>query len=106
MHVLLDRMGICDYNVTMLTNAMKLRKIGNSLGTTFSREVLQKAGFEGDEDLEVSVTTGEIRLHRANSPLMVELTRAEANALADGKLESKAAVAVFAKVRKLVAANT
>lgn len=84
---------------------MKLRRIGNSLGTTFSKETLQKAGLSGDEELEVVAGVGEIRLRRASGRLVVEFTKAEAAALASGKLETKAAETALDKVRKLVAAE-
>lgn len=80
---------------------MKLRKVGNSLGTTFSKEVLQKAGLTADDELEVAVSAGEIRLRRADGRLTLELTKAEAMALADGKMDSKAGLSVVAKARKL-----
>lgn len=81
---------------------MKLRRMGNSLGTTFSKDLLQKAGFSGDEELEVSVAPGEIRLRRANGRFVVELTKGEATALATGRMDSKAAESALGKVRKLV----
>lgn len=84
---------------------MKLRKIGNSLGTTFSKEVLQKAGFTAEDQLEVVVATGEISLRRAKGGIVVEFSKAEAGALTSGKLESKAGISALAKVRKLVDAE-
>jgi len=80
---------------------MKLIRRGNSLGTTFGREVLQSAGITGDDELEISATPGEIRLRRLDRHL-VELTEREAIALASGKFESKAAESALAKVKKLV----
>lgn len=85
-----------------MSNAMKLRKIGNSLGTTFSKEVLQKAGFAADDQLEVTASAGEIRLRRAGGRLVLELTKAEAGALAEGKMDSKAGLSALAKARKLM----
>ncbi len=85
-----------------MQGAMKLRKIGNSLGTTFSKDVLQKAGFTGDEALEVVASPGEIRLRRASGRIVIELTEAEANALAAGDMDAEAAVSALAKVRAMV----
>lgn len=85
-----------------MSNAMKLRKIGNSLGTTFSREVLQKAGFAPDDELEVTASAGEIRLRRTNGRLLVNLSRAEADALLACKMDSKDGLSALAKVRKLI----
>jgi len=84
------------------SNIMKLRKIGNSLGTTFSKEVLQNAGITADDELQVVATPGEIRLRSADGRLTLELTKVEADALAEGKMTSKAGLSVVAKVRKLV----
>lgn len=84
---------------------MKLRRMGNSLGTTFSKGLLQKAGLSGDEELEVVAVPGEIRLRRANSRFVVELTKSEATALATGKMDSKAAETALGKVRKLVSGD-
>jgi antitoxin component of MazEF toxin-antitoxin module len=78
---------------------MKLRKIGNSLGTTFSKSLLEKAGFSGSEDLEITAATGELRIRRASGRLMLELTPLEAEALAAGKFESKAGKSAIAKIR-------
>lgn len=83
-------------------NTMKLRKIGNSLGTTFSREVLQKAGLDGDEELEIFVSRGEITLRKAKGGISVEFSKVEADALAAGKFDTKAAMAGLEKVRKAV----
>lgn len=87
----------------MLSNAMKLRRIGNSLGTTFSKETLQKAGLTGDEEFEVVVGNGEIKLRRTSERVVVEFTKAEAVALAATQSETKAAESALNKVRKLVA---
>lgn len=84
---------------------MKLRRIGNSLGTTFGREVLRQAGLSGNEELEVTATPGEIRLRRAGGRLVLEITRPEANALAAGNFDSKAGESALAKVRKMLAAK-
>ena len=89
-----------DYNVTM-TGKMKLRKIGNSLGTTFSRELLQKAGLTGDEELEVITAHGEITL-RKRSGVPVEFSEAEAQALASGEYDTEAGQSALDKVRKAV----
>lgn len=80
---------------------MKLRQIGNSLGTTFSKGTLQAAGFDGNEELEVVASLGEIILRRSRKRLVVEFTKSEATALATGKFDSKAGEAALEKVRKL-----
>lgn len=72
------------------------------MGTTFSKDLLQKAGFTSEDPLEVTATPGEIRLRRASGHILVDLSRAEANALISGKLDSKAAASALGKVRKLV----
>lgn len=105
MHIQIDKWVVRDYNVTMLSNTMKLRRIGNSLGTTFSREILQKAGLTGDEEIEVIVGNGEIKLRRTSERVVVEFTKAEAAALAATQSETKAAESALNKVRKLVAAE-
>ena len=87
----------------MLSNTMKLRRIGNSLGTTFSKEVLQKAGLTGDEEFEVIAGGGEIKLRRSSERVVVEFTKAEAVALAATQSETKAAASALNKVRKLEA---
>ncbi len=82
---------------------MKLRKIGNSLGTTFSRDMLTKAGFAEGEELDVVVSAGEITIRpAAPSRILVEFTPAEAKALASGKTDSKLAEAALNKLRRLV----
>lgn len=80
---------------------MKLRKVGNSLGTTFSRDVLAKAQFSEGQDLEITATRGEIKIRLAkNSLLMVGLTPGEAAALVTGDLKSEDGKAAVAKVRQ------
>jgi len=80
---------------------MKLRKVGNSLGTTFSREVLSKAGFAEGDELEVVVSAGEIAIRPAVlTKVVVEFTPAEAKALTTGKLDSKLAESALNKVRR------
>jgi antitoxin component of MazEF toxin-antitoxin module len=82
---------------------MKLRKVGNSLGTTFSREVLSRAGFTEGDELEVLVTPGEISIRPATATkVFIEFTPAEARALASGKLDSKAGESAITKVRREV----
>lgn len=80
----------------------KLRRIGNSLGTTFSKELLQQAGFSGDEELQITAAPGEIRI-RSATKILVELSRAEADALATGNLASKPAAAALNKIQTQVA---
>ena len=85
---------------------MKLRKIGNSQGTTFSREVLNRAGFEEGQELDVLASPGEIRIVPAVvSGVTVSFTTAEAKALAIGKLDSKSGEAALNKVRRLIGAE-
>lgn len=81
---------------------MKLRKVGNSLGLTFPKDVLNKAGITGDDELEVSVVRGEIVLRKAKGGAVVEFNKAEAAALAAGEFESKAGKSALDKVRKVV----
>jgi antitoxin component of MazEF toxin-antitoxin module len=85
---------------------MKLRKIGNSQGMTFSREVLSKAGFEGGQELDVLVSPGEIKIVPAVvSGVTVSFTTAEAKALASGKLGSKSGEAALKKIRRIMGAE-
>lgn len=85
---------------------MKLRKIGNSQGTTFSREVLNRAGFEEGQELDVLASPGEIRIVPAVvSGVTVSFTTAEAKALATGKLDSKSGEAALNKVRRIIGAE-
>lgn len=81
-------------------STMKLRKVGNSLGLTFSKEILQKAGLTGDEELEVTASRGEILLRKTKGGLTVEFSKAEATALAGRKFETKAGESALEKVRK------
>lgn len=82
---------------------MKLRKIGNSQGTTFSRDMLNRAGFEDGQELDVLVSAGEIKIVPAVvSGVTVSFTTAEAKALATGKLDSKSGEAALNKVRRMI----
>lgn len=81
---------------------MKLRKIGNSLGTTFDKPTLAKAGFSEDDSLVVTSAPGEIKIRRAGGRQMLDLNEAEIKALAAGDVSSKAGKAVSAKARKLL----
>jgi putative addiction module antidote len=90
-----------DYAVITRGN-MKLRRIGNSLGTTFSKELLERSGLKEDDELEIQATPGEIRIRRASSQLVVELTEPEAKALASGNVDTRAWHSAIAKVRRLV----
>lgn len=74
-----------------MANRIKLRRVGNSLGTTFSRELLTSAGLVGDEDFEVVTSLGEIRLRRVSPAVVVELSVDEAGALVAGEVGTKAA---------------
>ena len=85
---------------------MKLRKIGNSQGTTFSRDMLGKAGFEDGQELEVVVSAGEIKIVPAVvKGVTVSFTAAEAKALTSGKLDSKSGEAAVNKVRRMMGAE-
>jgi len=82
---------------------MKLRKIGNSQGTTFSRELLNRAGFEDGQELDIFASPGEIRIVPAVvSGVTVSFTSAEAKALASGKFDSKSGAAALNKLRRVV----
>ena len=82
---------------------MKLRKIGNSQGTTFSRDMLNRAGFEDGQELDVLVSPGEIKIIPAVvSGVTVSFTTAEAKALATGELDSKFGEAALKKVRRII----
>ncbi|WIM05926.1 MAG: hypothetical protein OHM77_01130 [Candidatus Nitricoxidivorans perseverans] len=83
---------------------MKLRRIGNSLGTTFSKQLLNRAGFKGDDELEVAAVSGEIRIRHASSRLTIELTTAEAKALLEGATDTRAWKSAMNKVKKKVLA--
>jgi antitoxin component of MazEF toxin-antitoxin module len=85
---------------------MKLRKIGNSQGTTFSRDMLGKAGFEDGQELEVVVSAGQIKIVPAVAKgVTVSFTAAEAKALTAGKLDSKSGEAALNKVRRMMGAE-
>lgn len=72
------------------------------MGTTFSKEVLNAAGFSEVDELSVQATPGEIRIKHDSGKLVFDLTVSEAKALADGNLESKAGAAALAKVKRLL----
>jgi len=85
---------------------MKLRKIGNSQGTTFSREMLNRAGLQDGQELDVLVTMGQIKIvPTVVSGVTVSFTPAEAKALAAGKLDSKSGGAALTKVRRMIGAE-
>lgn len=82
---------------------MKLRRIGNSLGMTFTRAALAKAGMVEGQELEILASPGEMKIvPTVKDRLVVCFTTAEASALAEGKLESKAGKAALNKVSQLV----
>ena len=83
-----------------MLNHLKLRRIGNSLGTTFSKEVLHQAGLTGDEPLTLVIRPGEIRLCRTEPHVAVAFTPAEAAALAAGERNTPAALAAQAKLQR------
>lgn len=84
---------------------MKLRKIGNSLGTTFDKATLARAGFIEDDALVVTSTSGEIKIRRAGGRQALDLSEAEIRAVAAGDVNSKAGKAVVAKARKLLGSD-
>lgn len=86
-------------------NAMKLRKIGNSLGTTFDKATLARAGFGEDDALVVTSSAGEIKIRRAGGRHALDLSEAEIRAVAAGDTTSKAGKAVAAKARKVLGAE-
>lgn len=81
---------------------MKLRKIGNSLGTTFDKATLARAGFSESDELVVTSTSGEIKIRRAGGRQALDLSESEVRAVAAGDTTSKAGKAVVAKARKLL----
>lgn len=83
-------------------NTMKLRKIGNSLGATFDKPTLARAGFGEGDPLVVSSTPGEIKIRRAGGRQALDLSEAEIRAVAAGDTTSKAGKTVVAKARKLL----
>ncbi|MDK6079758.1 hypothetical protein [Massilia varians] len=92
-----------DYHVSTARETMKLRKIGNSQGTTFSRDVLNKAGFADGQELDIVASPGEIKIvPAAVEGVLVSLTVAEARALASGKIDSRPGLAAVNKVRRLI----
>ncbi len=83
-------------------STMKLRRIGNSLGTTFDKATLARAGFSEDDALVVTSTAGEIKIRRAGGRQVLDLAEAEIRAIATGDTTSKAGKALAAKARKLL----
>ena len=84
--------------------SFKLRRIGNSYGTTFSQEVLNAAGLKKEQDLELRVSPGEIRIVPAvASGVTVMLTADEAQAIAASELDSEAGRAALDKIKKGIA---
>lgn len=83
-------------------NIMKLRRIGNSLGVTFDKPTLARAGFGEGDQLVVTSATGEIKIRRAGGRQALDLSEAEIRAVATGDTTSKAGKAVAAKARKLL----
>jgi putative addiction module antidote len=82
----------------------KLRKIGNSLGTTFSQELLAKAGLSEGDELDIVASNGEIRI-RALTNIVVEFSEHEAKALANGDFSSKHGDAALTKIRRALASR-
>lgn len=83
---------------------MKLRKVGNSLGATFSREALSQAGFTVGQELEVIAKHGEIKIRPASaSTFLVGFTADEVKALAAREWNSKPGESALSKVREIIA---
>lgn len=102
-NILIDNNCIGDYHVSTARETMKLRKIGNSQGTTFSRDVLNKAGFADGQELDIVASPGEIKIvPAAVEGVLVSLTVAEAKALVAGKIDSRPGLAAVNKVRRLI----
>lgn len=81
---------------------MKLRKIGNSLGTTFTRDILATAGFTEDVELDIVATPGEIRLHPpAGAAIRIEFTAQEAESLFRGNIDADFLAAARIKLREM-----
>jgi len=81
---------------------MKLRKIGNSLGTTFTRDVLATAGFTEEVELEIAATPGEIRIRPpAGAAILIEFSPEEAEALFRGHVDTAFLTAARAKIREI-----
>lgn len=81
---------------------MKLRPIGNSVGTVFSKDVLQRSGLAEGDELVADVAPGEIRLRRAGAALMLPVTEGEAREIASGTTSKKTWASVAARARRLV----
>lgn len=81
---------------------MKLRKVGNSLGATFTKALLTTAGFEVDEELEVVAAPGELRIKSLKNRMTLDLSSEEAMALATGNLTSKPGKSVVTKAKNLL----
>lgn len=79
---------------------MKLRKVGNSLGAILSKDILKKADFAENDELDVTVSRGEITLRKQRSGVTVDLSKEEAAALCAGEFETKAGKSALSKVRK------
>lgn len=78
-----------------------LRRVGNSLGLTFTKDVLAVAGFSEGQELHLSVATGEIRIF--GDPMIgIELSTAEAMALIEGKQDSDAGKSAVLKLRNQI----
>jgi antitoxin component of MazEF toxin-antitoxin module len=84
---------------------MRLRRIGNSLGTTFTKLALQDAGFTEDDELIVSAVPGEIRITKAAGDLLLEISPLEAEALASGRLRTRIGRSAVAKLKALLASR-
>jgi hypothetical protein len=84
---------------------MKLRKIGNSLGAIFTRDLLALAGFDTDHDLQITAEPGAIHI-RSNSPkVVVAFTSREAEALVLGQNDTKAGISAIRKIQRIIDSN-
>lgn len=85
-----------------MAKELKLRRIGNSVGLTFSKETLARAGFDDDEKIALFVVPGEIRLRSGSDRHRLDLSQSEIKALASGELGGKEGKAVLAKAKSLL----
>lgn len=68
---------------------MKLRKVGNSLGLTFTRDVLSRAGLQEGQELKIIANPGSITIQPMHESVIVELSEMEVVALISGDLKSE-----------------
>jgi antitoxin component of MazEF toxin-antitoxin module len=85
-----------------MAKELKLRRIGNSVGLTISKETLSRAGFDNDEKIALFVAPGEIRLRSASDRHRLDLSQSEIKALVGGDLDGKDGKALIAKAKSLL----